>query len=168
MVTICRICENGRSARVDGLLRVTFEIPFLVAAGASLLLAAYVLAVGRASILWVQMLGVAGGALVWSIWFGLLGAQPGPDMLVGTVLAKLLLLFSWFALVERLLRGPYLQSMPELVRRGVRWAWFLVVAAMIAVMLISSTYELAIPVAKMLSFGLLVLSLLGLVLSGPG
>lgn len=145
---------------------MTFEIPFLVASAANLLLVVYVVAVGRASILRVQMLGVAGAGLVWSIWFGLLGADPGGDMLGGTVLAELLLLFSWFALVERLLRGPYLQSMPELVRRGVRWTWFLVVATMLAVMLASSTYELAFPVAKMLSLGLLVLSLLGLVLSG--
>jgi putative PEP-CTERM system histidine kinase len=149
-----------------GDVSVTLGFPFLAVTGASLLLLAYVLASAAASILRLQVLSVALAGLVWSLWFGLAPAGFGQIGMLGSFLAELILLLAWFGLLERLLRGPYLQSMPELVRRGVRWTWLAVLAAISAALLAEGALELALPLGRVLEMGLLVLALLGLTLSG--
>jgi putative PEP-CTERM system histidine kinase len=145
---------------------VTVGLPYLLPAGLSLLLFAYVLVAGGSSIVRIQVLGVAAGTLAWSLWFGFIGAAPDNSLRPFALVAELLLLFSWYALLERLLRGPYLQSMPELVRTGVRWSWFLAIASIVAAVLLVSSYGVDLPLSKLISLALLVLGLLGLVLSG--
>jgi putative PEP-CTERM system histidine kinase len=152
--------------RINGFIRVTVGLPYLLSAGVSFLLLAYVLAAGGSSIVRLQIMSVAAGTLAWSVWFGFLGPEPDARFRLGTLLAELLLLFGWYALLERLLRGPYLQSMPELVRRGVRWSWFVAVAVIIAAMLLVGSYGIVLPLEKLVSLAFLVLGLLGLVLAG--
>jgi len=73
-------------------------------------------------------------------------------------------LLAWYGLLERMLRGPYLQSMPELIRRAVRWLWLLVAIAGFVVVL---TPQLAgiVNTGVILNSGLLVLGLLAAVLA---
>jgi putative PEP-CTERM system histidine kinase len=146
---------------------VTLAFPYLAAAGASLLLLIYVLSAGAASILRLQVMSVALAGVVWSLWYGLVPAELGSVGQTGSLLAELILLLSWFGLLERLLRGPYLQSMPELVRRGVRWTWFLVIAAAVGAGLAASgSFAALLPLPEVYYLGILVLALLGCVFSG--
>jgi putative PEP-CTERM system histidine kinase len=145
---------------------VTLLFPSIVAAGASLALLIYVLFVGAGSILRVQVLSVALAGVIWSVWHGLQPLEPDTLSRAGSFLAELILLFSWFGLLERLLRGPYLQSMPELVRRGVRWIWFLVFAAAVGAILASSSFATVLPLPEVYYAGALVLALLACVFSG--
>jgi len=145
---------------------VTLLFPYIVAAGASLALLIYVLFVGAGSILRVQVLSVALAGVIWSVWHGLQPLEPDTLSRAGSFLAELILLFSWFGLLERLLRGPYLQSMPELVRRGVRWIWFLVLAAAVGAVLASSGFATVLPLPEIYYLGALVLALLACVFSG--
>jgi putative PEP-CTERM system histidine kinase len=136
--------------------------------GASLLLLIYVLIAGAGSILRLQVMGVAVAGAVWACWFGLVSSQWGLAARIGSLLAELILLLSWFGLLERMLRGPYLQSMPELVRRGNRWAWFVCVAAILAALLAAGggTYAAILPIPEVPALALLVLALLAFVLTG--
>jgi len=146
---------------------VTLAFPFIAAAGASLLLLIYVLSLGAGAILRVQVLSVALAGMVWSLWYGLLPAGLGSIGQAGSFLAELILLLSWFGLLERLLRGPYLQSMPELVRRGVRWAWFIVIAAAVAALLASGgRFAAILPLPELYYLAALILALLACVFSG--
>jgi putative PEP-CTERM system histidine kinase len=145
---------------------VTLLFPYIAAAGASLALLIYVLIVGAGSILRVQVLSVALAGLIWSVWHGLQPVEPDSLSRAGSFLAELILLFSWFGLLERLLRGPYLQSMPELVRRGVRWTWFLVLAAAAGAVLASGGFAAVLPLPEIYYSGVLVLALLACVFSG--
>jgi putative PEP-CTERM system histidine kinase len=142
------------------------DIPFLAVAVASAFLLAYVGAVGASFVLRTQFMAVALATLVWALWYGLSGQLQGAIAVTGGFLAEVILLISWYALLERLLRGPYLQSMPELVRRGVRWTWFIVVSLAIAAVLASGTLSLVLPLPAVLQGGLVVLALLGGVLVG--
>ncbi len=145
---------------------MTLLFPYIVAAGASLALLIYVLFVGAGSIVRVQLLSVALAGVIWSVWHGLQPLEPDTLSRAGSFLAELILLFSWFGLLERLLRGPYLQSMPELVRRGVRWIWFLVLAAAVGAVLASNGFATVLPLPEVYYAGALVLALLACVFSG--
>lgn len=146
---------------------MTLAFPYIASAGASLLLLIYMVSIGAGSILRVQVMSVALAGVIWSVWYGLLPAEPDAFGQVGTFIAELILLLSWFGLLERLLRGPYLQSMPELVRRGVRWTWFLVIAAAIAAVLAAGgRFAAILPLPEVLYLAVLVLALLACVFSG--
>lgn len=73
------------------------------------------------------------GILLVSVVWGIVVAQPALFDLAGNFpilfhLLQVALLFSWYALIHRLLRGPYEQSMPEVVRRLLRLFWIVVLA----------------------------------------
>lgn len=94
------------------------------------LVGAYVLLARGSVLVRTQLLGV----LVTSIAWGVLVAQPGAFDLSGGFSAgfyalQVVHLFSWYALVHRLLRGPYEQSMPEVVKRLLRLFWTVVLVA---------------------------------------
>jgi putative PEP-CTERM system histidine kinase len=137
--------------------------PYITVAVASLLLVGYVLTAGAGLIFRAQVLGVALASLVWALWYGLVPQGWGRG--AGSFLAELILLMGWFGLLERILRGPYLQSMPELVRRGVRWAWLLVLLIAALALLSPSSLQQILPLYEILPVGLLILSLLAFVLS---
>jgi putative PEP-CTERM system histidine kinase len=137
--------------------------PYITVAAASLLLVGYVLTAGAGLIFRAQVLGVALAGLVWALWYGLVPQGWGRG--AGSFLAELILLMGWFGLLERILRGPYLQSMPELVRRGVRWAWLLVLLIAALALLSPSSLQQILPLYEILPVGLLILSLLAFVLS---
>src|SRR6187455_2441501 len=91
------------------------------------LVGAYVLLAEGSMLVRTQMLGVLGASIVW----GVLVAQPGlfnfsNGFAPGFYGLQLVHLFSWYALVHRLLRGPYGQSMPEVVKRLLRLFWAVV------------------------------------------
>ena len=131
----------------------------------SLLLAGYIAAIGGGAILRVQVAGVALGSAFWALWHVL--APPAASRLTmgGAFVAELVVLIAWYAMLERMLRGPYLQSMPELIRRAIRWIW-LIVAVLAAVCLLAA--EQLTPLVNLqavLNSGLLVLSLLATALA---
>jgi len=132
---------------------------------ASLLLAGYVAVVGAGTILRVQVAGVALGTAFWGLWNALAPLDATGIARSGAFLAELVVLLAWYALLERLLRGPYLQSMPELIRRAVRWVWLGVVVLAVAVVIIGDRFAPAITVDAVLNGGLLLLSLLASVLA---
>jgi len=138
-------------------------VPYFAVAIASILLGGYILVAGAGLILRSQVLGAAVAGLVWALWYGLVPA--GWERGVGAFLAELILLVGWFGLLERMLRGPYLQSMPEIVRRGVRWTWLLVLLVAIGSLFAPAGLQALLPLDEVLPTGLLVLSLLAFVLS---
>lgn len=98
------------------------------------LVGAYVLLTGGGVLLRKQILGVVFGGVAW----GLLFAQSGhiravPAFAVLSYGAQILLLYSWYQLLHRLLRGPYERSMPELVRWLLRLFWVVVISVSAAV-----------------------------------
>lgn len=132
---------------------------------ASLLLAGYVAAVGAGTILRIQVAGVALGSAFWGLWNMLAPVNASGLARSGTFLAELVVLLAWYALLERMLRGPYLQSMPELIRRAVRWLWLVVVVLAVTVVVIGDRLGPLVSVDAVLNGGLLLLSLLATVLS---
>ncbi|MEO7386305.1 MAG: hypothetical protein ABIX37_05155, partial [Gammaproteobacteria bacterium] len=92
--------------------------------------AAYVLLAEGSVLVRTQMLGVLAASVLW----GVLVAQPDLfDLSAGFPVefygVQVVHLFSWYALVHRLLRGPYEQSMPEVVKRLLRLFWLVVLGA---------------------------------------
>lgn len=74
-----------------------------------------------------NILAVASGGIVWSGYFAVTAADPVVYRLdAATFFIEMLFMLTWFALLYRLLRGPYRQSMPETVRRGLYLFWTLV------------------------------------------
>ncbi|MBT8421586.1 MAG: PEP-CTERM system histidine kinase PrsK [Gammaproteobacteria bacterium] len=142
------------------LLYTYFAIVFV-----SVLLAGYVAAVGAGTILRAQVAGVALATIFWGLWNSLVPTNTGLLARGGSFLAELVLLLAWYALLERMLRGPYLQSMPELIRRAVRWVWLLVVAGAITVIALGDAVTPLIDVDAVLNGGLLLLCLLAMVLA---
>ena len=130
------------------------------------MLLVYVLSRSAGSILRAQIASVALAGTIWSVWYALLSPNPGVAGRAGSLIAELILLLSWFGLLERLLRGPYLQSMPELVRRGVRWTWFIAIAAAVGAMLATGEYTAILPLPEVHYLGFLVLALIACVFSG--
>ena len=129
------------------------------------MLTLYVAVAGSASILRWQLAGVGVAGAVWAVWYSLVPVAQSLPLFGGTVLAELLLLLAWYNLLERLLRGPYLQSMPELVRRGVRWAWLVFVVLVAAALLGGEAVAAAVPLVTLVYIGLLTLALLAFVLT---
>ncbi len=87
---------------------------------------------GMGSLLRMQRLLLAAAGLAWALYFGLADRLTGLDPVLASDLAFSLdfgLLLAWFALLSRLLRGPYKQSMPETVRRGLYLFWGLIALA---------------------------------------
>jgi putative PEP-CTERM system histidine kinase len=132
---------------------------------ASLLLAGYVAVVRAGTLLRVQIAGVALGSIFWALWNTL--APAGADGLArsGAFLAELVVLLAWYALLERMLRGPYLQSMPELVRRAVRWVWLVVALLAVLGIVFAERLEPVVQIDALLDSGLMLLSLLAAVLA---
>jgi len=97
---------------------------YWAAAVAYALLLAYVLVAGGRGLLRWHLLAVAATGAAWG---GLLAERVGLpfashlDPVV--LLAELACLGSWYLLLNRLLRGPYKRSMPEMVRRGLALLW---------------------------------------------
>ena len=99
------------------------------------LVGAYVLLTGGGVLLRNQILGVVFGGVIW----GLLFAQSGraaaiPAFAVLTYGTLILLLYSWYRLLHRLLRGPYERSMPQLVRWLLRLFWIVVFSISVVVL----------------------------------
>ena len=94
------------------------------------LVGAYVLLAKGSVLVRTRILAVVVASVVW----GVLVAQPRlfdlssgfPPAFYGL---QLIHLFCWYALVDRLLSGPYEQSMPEVVKRLLRLFWIVVLAA---------------------------------------
>ncbi|MDP2324790.1 MAG: hypothetical protein Q8N51_12265, partial [Gammaproteobacteria bacterium] len=83
------------------------------------------------------------GVLLASVTWGVLVAQPGFFNLSSGFplvfyVVQVVLLFSWYALIHRLLRGPYERSMPEVVKRLLRLFWAVVVATAALIAWLSS------------------------------
>lgn len=132
---------------------------------AGLLLAGYVAVVGAGTILRVQVAGVALGTTFWGLWNALAPADADGLARSGAFLAELVVLLAWYALLERMLRGPYLQSMPELVRRAVRWVWLVVALLAVLGVVFADRLEPLLQIDALLDSGLILLSLLAAVLA---
>lgn len=123
-------------------MTATFLNPALWAAITALvyaLVGAYLLLAQGSVLVRRQIVGV----LLASVTWGVLVAQPGffdfaNGLPVVFYLLQVALLFSWYALVNRLLRGPYERSMPEVVRRLLRLFWTVVLATTALVAWIAS------------------------------
>lgn len=92
------------------------------------LLGAYLLLGRGSALLRNQLFLIVGTSVLW----GVLVAQPGVSTGAGWAavpyVLDVLVLFAWYSLLHRLLRGPYEQSMPEVVRRLLRLFWVVVLA----------------------------------------
>ncbi len=82
-------------------------------------------------LLYRNMLAVAVGGLAWSVYFAAtVGASVDNGVAYrldsATFFTEAFFMLTWFALLYRLLRGPYRQSMPETVRRSLYLFWALV------------------------------------------
>ena len=136
---------------------------YILAAAAGLLLGGYSLLAGGGRILRWRIAGVMAAVAVWSISYLLI---PTGSSIGGlSMLVELLLLFTWYLLIERLLRGPYLQSMPEQVRQGARWIWALVLLACVATLFPLQEVARVFPDADVYLVALLILDLLALALA---
>jgi len=70
------------------------------------------------------MFAVAVGGVVWSGYFAAVIGDRAAYRLDSTAFfVEVFFMLAWFALLYRLLRGPYRQSMPETVRRGLYLFW---------------------------------------------
>jgi putative PEP-CTERM system histidine kinase len=96
------------------------------AAGAHALLLAYVLVAGGRGLLRPQLLLLAAVGCVWSAFLAeTTAAQTSLHLEPISSGIEILYLGAWFVLLHRLLRGPYKQSMPEVVRRSLMAFWAL-------------------------------------------
>ena len=74
-----------------------------------------------------NMLAVAVGGIIWSVYFAVTTGDGADYRLVSAAFfVEIFFMLTWFALLYRLLRGPYRQSMPETVRRSLYLFWALV------------------------------------------
>lgn len=74
-----------------------------------------------------NMLAVALAGIAWSGYFAITAGDRSIYRLdSATFFAEIFFMFAWFALLYRLLRGPYRQSMPETVRRSLFLFWVMV------------------------------------------
>ncbi len=105
-----------------------------VAALCHALVLAYVLITQTSVLVRTQLLAVLATSIVWGVLVvqpGLLGRASGFPATFYAL--EVVHLFSWYALVHRLLRGPYGQSMPEVVTRLLRLFWAVVVGVSVLV-----------------------------------
>ena len=131
----------------------------------SLLLAGYVAVIGAGAILRVHVIGVAVGTAFWGLWHVLSPAATSWLSRGGAFLAELVVLLAWYGLLERMLRGPYLQSMPELIRRAIRWVWLIVAVLGGVAIVASEQLSPLINIDATLDSGLLLLCLLAAALA---
>lgn len=111
-------------------MTATFFNPVLWAGVMALvyaLVGAYLLLAQGSVLVRNQIVGVLVASVVW----GVLVAQPGlidvsSGFPISFYVLQVVLLFSWYSLLHRLLRGPYEQSMPEVVKRLLRLFWTVV------------------------------------------
>jgi len=135
---------------------------YMAAAAVGVLLAGYSFVAGRGRILRWRITGIMAAVALWSFIY-LFGFGSGLSWPM--LLAEILLALSWYLLIERLLRGPYLQSMPEQVRRGVRWVWFLVLVAYVITLMPVPEIERVFPDSDIYLVGLLIIGLTVLALA---
>ncbi len=83
------------------------------------------------SLLRQHRLTLAAAGMAWGAWFALAPGLGWASLQLSRVsfVVEFLFLLAWFALLYRLLRGPYKQSMPEAVRRGLYLYWGLLALA---------------------------------------
>lgn len=99
------------------------------------LVGAYVLLSGGGVLLRKQILGVVVGGVVWGLLFARSGqALTIPHFALLAWGTQIFLLYSWYQLLHRLLRGPYERSMPGLVSWLLRLFWLLVVGVLAVVL----------------------------------
>ena len=95
----------------------------LVAVVSHLLLGAYVLFSRPDVLLRGNLLFVAASGILWGSVLAMGRAGFGAELATIALSSEILLLVAWYMLVHRLLRGPYDQSMPHVVRRLLRLGW---------------------------------------------
>ncbi len=107
---------------------------FSLAAGAFLVLGVYAWLADSSGLMKPQLLLLSVAGVVWNIRFSFLSRGAGSFSLdTWSYVTEAVFLIAWFVMVHRLLRGPYKQSMPELIRRFFYLFWGLVAAASIFV-----------------------------------
>ena len=102
---------------------------YLGAAAAYLLLGIYVQIDRGSTLLRNHFLAVAIAGLVWSGYFAAFSHTAEFRLDSWAFGVEAVFMLAWFAVLYRLLRGPYKQSMPETVRRGLYLFWILVILA---------------------------------------
>jgi putative PEP-CTERM system histidine kinase len=137
---------------------------YILTAAAGLSLAGYCLLLGQGRFLRWRIFSVMSAVTVWSLSY-LFSRHSYISIDIGSVIAELILLAAWYLLIERLLRGPYLQSMPEQIRRAVRWIWFLVILACAITLLPGDEIERVFPDTDVYLVALLLLDLLALAMA---
>ena len=103
---------------------------YLGAAAVYVLLGLYVLFIRASGLLRKQFLYLSAAGAGWSVYQA--AALPGQQQFAldsWTFGADTIFMSAWFFILYRLLRGPYRQSMPETVRRGLYLFWATVVGA---------------------------------------
>ncbi len=134
---------------------------YWLAAAAGLALGLQALLPGSSRLLLRQRLALAAAASAWGGYHALVS---GGLLTASPALAwsgEFALLLAWFAFLYRLLRGPYRQSMPELVRRLSYLFWTLLFAAALAAAWAAASGAWALP-------GMLPALLLAATLAGLG
>ncbi len=116
---------------VAGILGVLLTLLYFAVLLAGASLAVYVLVAGRSYILRLQVAGVALAAALWASW-PLLAPAHLAMLSPGAFFAELLLLIGWYGLIERMLRGPYQQSLPLAMRNGLRGVWLIALVLAVA------------------------------------
>ena len=106
------------------------------------LVGAYVLLAQGSVLVRTPLLTVLAASIAW----GVLVAQPDLFNFSGGFPAAyyalaVVLVYAWYAFIHRLLRGPYEQSMPEVVRRLLRLFWVVVLGASGFVALLTSEQD---------------------------
>ncbi len=136
---------------------LTFLYFAVVLAGSALAL--YLLLAGRSHILRLQIAGVALATALWGLWH-LLAPPQASWSGTGEFFGELLLLIGWYGLIERLLRGPYQQSLPLAVRNGLRWAWLIVLLFVLSAIVGRQWMSRLLDIGDVLLMALLALALL--------
>lgn len=105
---------------------ISLPVWYWAAVGGFLLLFGYVLIAGGRGLLRSHFLLLAGVGAAWAGYWAMTSG-PGPLLRLEPPAfgADLAYLAAWFLLLFRLLRGPYLQSMPETVRTVLSLFWLL-------------------------------------------
>jgi putative PEP-CTERM system histidine kinase len=101
-----------------------------LAAAAYVLLGLYSLLVRGGGLLHNYFLFLAAAGTGWCLYLSTFGQDSNQFTLNSWSFGiELVFMFAWFAMLYRLLRGPYQQSMPETVRRGLYLFWIIVIGA---------------------------------------
>ena len=92
------------------------------------MLGLHLLSIRGSGLLRQRFLVLSAVGLGWCIYLAV-AAWSGTEFGLGpwSFGVEVLFMLAWFAVLYRLLRGPYQQSMPEAIRRGLFLFWFLVI-----------------------------------------